>query len=879
MRKLRNEKGAITMITLVTIVFMVSFLMTSYALIANKVKTQKEILAETKAIYEPKLSMEEIYNSYYVNDNIIPISTVEQLLSIGSNEKISIDGKVYTFSNTEDSIYLLKNDLEFSAIELDLESNWVPPYENEDFVADFDWSGHTIKVTKLSGDIIIYDGIYLSTANGKIINTKDAVRSNLVDYRIYGNSIQKTTTEGNNLCPPVTDSRWVLENGAYINENGYLVLPNENSKATVSIDWNKRSSYMMVRATIPTGGNYHLTTSYIDENGTVFPGNGAAGRDAGNNILVGQQFGTTSPYNEYIANAKTVKLSFIRSTSYAVNEYTVTNVMLSPNNVAYEDYAPNSPTPEYPSEIQSVGDKTKNLFNINDTEKYYGGLTCKVINDVITLESTETLGSQMAVNYVKKLDSAKQYTISFKGKKLVGGGEASWIYVAYYGSNDGENYELITYTRQTSPTIGLEYKFSHTLTGYSNYKFYIYNYVAANAPIGEKTEYYDIQLEEGNVATSYEPYGYKIPIKVSTTKNYDKTKYNIIGNSVIVKDGIASNFSDSSYIDTGYKFSPGNNTWEYGVKIKTGTAFPWCGIVGSVGGSNGCTPFYMDGTGYWIAYLSSTGSSWDIASATPIMQLNTNTTYWLKVQFTGTQYIFSYSLDGVEWKIARKLDSTLKIYNGLTVHLGNNRGNNSPFNGEIDLSSFYIKINGKYDFNGSSVESKTFNIYLDEPLRKIGDVSDYIDFKNKKVIRNIGHIYFTGEEDWVNQVVGNYTACSILKTSIRTNATILPAESINILSNYFGVSKYENSTSIGKVYSGNYYINFNLDDINSVSTFKSWLSKKYTDGNPLLLEYLIPSTEQTIELPNISLYRGKNIITVDTEVQPSDISITYNTRK
>lgn len=879
MKKIKDEKGAITMIVLVTIVFMVSFLMTSYALIANKVKTQKEILAETKAIYEPKLSMEEIYNSYYTSDNIIPISTVEQLLAIGSNEKISIDGKVYTFSNIEDAIYLLKNDLEFSAIELDLESNWVPPYEDEEFVADFDWSGHTIKVTKLSGDIIIYDGVYLSTANGKIINTKDAVRGNLVDYRIYGNSVQETTTEGNNLCPPVTDSRWVLENGAYINEKGYLVLPNENSKATITIDWNKRGSYMLVRATIPTGGNYHLTTSYIDENGAVLPGNGAAGKDGGDNIYIGQRFGLTAPYNEYIANAKTVKLSFIRSTSYAVNEYTVTNVMLSSNNVAYEDYVPNSPTTEYPSEIQSVGDKTKNLFNINDTTKIYGGFDYEIANNKLTITATGTYGAQYLSNIVPNLEPTKTYTFSYKGKKIVKGTEGQpRIYILIEGSNDGETYSIITYLHETNPEEGAEYSFSRTLTGYSNYKFSIYNNTSTPVTIGEKTQYYDIQLEEGSVATFYEPYGYKIPINISTT-NYDKTKFNIIGNSTIIKDYIASNFSASSYIDTGYKFSPGNNTWEYGVKIKTGTTFAWSGIVGSVGNSNGCTPFYIDGSGYWVTYLSSTGSSWDIASAMPIMQLNTNTTYWLKVQFTGTQYKFSYSLDGVEWKIARKLDSTLKIYNGLTVHLGNNRGTNSPFNGAIDLSSFYIKINGKYDFNGASVESKTFNVYIDEPLRKIGDVSDYIDFKNKKIVRNIGHIYFTGEEDWVNQTVGNYNACSILKTNIKTDVTTLPAETINILSNYFTVSKYENTTSIGKVYSGNYYINFNLDDVNSVSNFKSWLSKKYIDGNPLILEYSIPSTEETIELPYIQLNRGQNIITVDTQVQPSDISITYNTRK
>lgn len=53
--------------------------------------------------------------------------------------------------------------------------------------------------------------------------------------------------------------------------------------------------------------------------------------------------------------------------------------------------------------------------------------------------------------------------------------------------------------------------------------------------------------------------------------------------------------------------------------------------------------------------------------------------------------------------------------------------------------------NGKYDipiiadiYDNNPITS---HIYLEEPLRKIGDYSDYIDFRNKKIIRNIKRIY------------------------------------------------------------------------------------------------------------------------------------------
>ena len=42
------------------------------------------------------------------------------------------------------------------------------------------------------------------------------------------------------------------------------------------------------------------------------------------------------------------------------------------------------------------------------------------------------------------------------------------------------------------------------------------------------------------------------------------------------------------------------------------------------------------------------------------------------------------------------------------------------------------------------VEPVTTNIYLNEPLRKVGDYVDYIDFKNQKVFRNVEVLDDTG---------------------------------------------------------------------------------------------------------------------------------------
>ena len=183
---------------------------------------------------------------------------------------------------------------------------------------------------------------------------------------------------------------------------------------------------------------------------------------------------------------------------------------------------------------------------------------------------------------------------------------------------------------------------------------------------------------------------------------------------------------------------------------------------------------------------------------------------------------------------------------------------------------------GKYKIP-VKVNDITTNIYLNEPLRKIGDYADYIDFVNSNVIRQVGHIEFDGTEDfWSSQKVTAQKVCSILKTDIGTNSTIIPALSGLIRSNYFNLSTTLNVAELGQLYSGVSYINFNLDDTNDLTTFKNWLSTQYLNGTPVALEYpLAEGTTEDITLPTISTNEGTNIIEVVTAIAPSNMEVKY----
>ena len=178
---------------------------------------------------------------------------------------------------------------------------------------------------------------------------------------------------------------------------------------------------------------------------------------------------------------------------------------------------------------------------------------------------------------------------------------------------------------------------------------------------------------------------------------------------------------------------------------------------------------------------------------------------------------------------------------------------------------------------GSDVtnSSATFNIYLDEPLRKLGDYVDYIDFKNSKVVRNVGSYDLTGQESFTRYSTTN----TYYMTSVLPNAVY--AYGVSVLSNYYqgqdagggaahttGDVWLQSSSAYERCYFGTTYAN--LPD------FTNFLTTAYTGGNPVNVLYpLTTATEESVTLPNISIYAGSTGVSVLTATTPSKIWIQY----
>lgn len=162
------------------------------------------------------------------------------------------------------------------------------------------------------------------------------------------------------------------------------------------------------------------------------------------------------------------------------------------------------------------------------------------------------------------------------------------------------------------------------------------------------------------------------------------------------------------------------------------------------------------------------------------------------------------------------------------------------------------------------IEPTITNIYLNEPLRKVGIFADYIDYKNKKVVRNIGQHIYDGSEDEVWGIGTAFNGFYIIDTTFHDGA--LPMCNI-------AQGELINQTSILSVRKNYSHIRMQgfINVANNVNSFIELLKK-----NPaIIICKLATPTEETIELPSIATSKGTNIIDIETNVKPSNLEIEY----
>ena len=182
------------------------------------------------------------------------------------------------------------------------------------------------------------------------------------------------------------------------------------------------------------------------------------------------------------------------------------------------------------------------------------------------------------------------------------------------------------------------------------------------------------------------------------TLQYQSVNTTVVGGPARNAGGFwIKNFSNTNYLTLPSVFSPGTNTWEMVLRTQTPATITEQRIIGNYSSDlNAGLVLGIDASGYLNLWLSSNNSSWDVLQkGIGSTALAAKTNYYIRIRFTGTQYILDSSTDNSTWTTQYTLTSSTAIKQTVAFVIGMYSGRDA-YGGLVDLANCYIKINGAY---------------------------------------------------------------------------------------------------------------------------------------------------------------------------------------
>lgn len=445
----------------------------------------------------------------------------------------------------------------------------------------------------------------------------------------------------------------------------------------------------------------------------------------------------------------------------------------------------NAPSVDAPLEVESVGDKTKNLFNKNTislNKKLYLGRVeddeNRYVSDYIDCENV----SSVSINL------AGSFSWYDKNKAIVSSENKSVTTFRNYAKPSGAVYLRLDFAKATITPDEVM------------------------CVSGKYTQ---------NTMPPHEPYGYRIPVKASG-KNLFKSTGNVLG-SLDVTTGDTSSPSLYNYITTS-DFIP-LKAGTYTISYKTGVNLRHIAL-------------YNENKEIVNYFWSNRANPYKFTIAKD---------YLVRIDFerVGKVAIENFETFFTEYQVQLEKGSTATDY--------------SPY-----------------------AEPITTNIYLNEPLRKLGEYADYIDFKNKKVVRNIC------EEKPKYQYILNFAQAFttvLSKPALNTDNTKRYVR-CNYMKGSNGLPVASERAGTVFIGSNDKYVGFGETELFPIADTQFATEEEHTvfsvwlNSTNVLVAYVLKTPEEeTIELPNIPTNKGTTIIEVDTTILPSNMEVVYKGKK
>lgn len=173
------------------------------------------------------------------------------------------------------------------------------------------------------------------------------------------------------------------------------------------------------------------------------------------------------------------------------------------------------------------------------------------------------------------------------------------------------------------------------------------------------------------------------------------------------------------------------------------------------------------------------------------------------------------------------------------------------------------------------------NYTLQNPLYKIGDVYDYIDFNRGKIIRNVGVVTFDGSDDELWNKYSNNVSMDGYSVNVSNAIDTTPCICNKLLTTDFISTTLEEAI---KVLDNAMYVVLNkIRGLNTTELFKSWLQ-----SNPITVYYQLSTpteedipTELLTQLKQLQTYSGETNISFEaSDVYPTiDLEYIKDTKK
>lgn len=620
----------------------------------------------------------------------------------------------------------------------------------------------TTEISKiLKGTTLLYENWQTLTSQGiSPLTLTKCKGENLLGYKVYGQSIQEANLVDNDKIIASSISSGYIETSS----TGLIVKDFYSTMAFLMSDlFEPNTTYYIhcERVYSTTRTNATGRISNLDFLGTLLDYNVTDGKfTTGDTVsgylyLYGFASGTVEFNNLYIG-----KLPYTQYETHKV------------------------PSPSTPIEVQSVGDRTINIWDEQWELGRFDTTTGVDVPNSTQIRAKNLIPVLPNTVYYAKTPYAL-WTIPFDSSKQV-------LENAYMSSTRSGNSSTIV-TQFTTPEDC----------------YYIRFYCQTNYGTTYNNDIC-INVSNTSINGTYEPYGYKIPITTSGFNIWDEQ-------------------------------------WELG---------------------------------YWNSSGQKASASTAIrcVDKIPILEY---TTYYIKcgnpnglmVRFldsNDTPLLSQYTTNAVI--TAPKNSVSMVFYT-------NTADNVTTYNNNICINISNTTLNGTYQ---SYTAPTTTNIYLDAPLRKVGTVSDYIDFENSKVVRIVkqGKIdndstfsQFGGVTDYSafylsqNDLVDYETGMSINQVVLSPTFKYYPCLGGNV--NSYWTDDYEISSAITATYKR---ILFTLPNtITDTTQAKTWLQT-----NPIDFYYPTNSpTQTTITLSSIPSIKGITVYIVGTNIQPSNMWVKY----